>query len=172
MSKTLISIAEKPILNHLRDGGSVENLDENLISNFFETALRDDEVRQAVLAAQFSPEDLCLVLITMLKRYPHHCLNVGGPLLVSTLVFMEPFRLESIGRLSQKYEQEGKSRQGAIIQAASEIADVILSAHEAAGKTMDFVSLKIATEKRNNNWSWILGIGFTILLVVLLKSCK
>lgn len=104
MSKTLISIAEKPILNYLRDGGSVENLDENLISNFFGMALRDDEVRQAVMAAQFSPEDLCLVLITILKRYPHHCLNVGGPLLVSTLVFMEPFRPARVYKTSRRKE--------------------------------------------------------------------
>lgn len=173
VSKVQISFAEKPILNYLREGGNIVSTDGiNLVANFVMQALKDDDVLKATITYNLSAKELCLVFVTMQAINPHACLDMGGPLLVPTLVFMEPFRLESIGRLVEKYQEEGYDRESAITQASSDISKVIFSTHQQAGKTMCFEHLKQVTQKRDNVFSWVIGLGSIILVALLLKSCK
>ena len=172
MSQVQISIAEKPLLRFLCDGGEFSpETCEHFIADFLKVALRDGEVRAAASTYGFSSQELCIVFTTMQFAHPAECLDIGGPSLLPTLVFMEPARLESLGRLAKKFETEGLPREKAIVKAANEVADDIYAAHRDAGKVIAFADLKRQASAKSGFGIWILGIATIVIFVLLIRTC-
>ena len=173
MSKVAISFAEKGILNFLRGGGQWENLPEKELGRFFKTVLEDEEIKNIIKEYNLTLEDLAMIYIGAAILHRHECLNVGGPLLIPTLLFMEPFRLASICRVMQSEERDGKNRKEAIPVAVFVAVDAIYNSHKAAGKVQPIVNTATMNTLKEEHGcaGWIVAGIITLLLVLCLKAC-
>jgi hypothetical protein len=173
MRKIAISFAEKGILNFLRGGGQWEQLPEKELGRFFKTVLEDEEIKNIIEEYNLTLEDLATIYIGAAIFHRHECLNVGGPLLIPTLLFMEPFRLASICRIMQSEERDGKNRKEAIPAAVFVVISAIYDSHKAAGKVQQIVNVTAENtpEKGNGCAGWIVAGIITLLLIFCLNAC-
>jgi len=136
MSAQSINFAEKRLLNHLQLGGSVtDDVGRQLVMRFAQKAWSDSQIRAICERQGFDLEDICVIYAAMIQSLmPNPCIAAGGLLLVPTLFFMEPFRLEAM--LSQLHRdlqgRVGTERRAFIIEIASEAARQCWEAHSAA----------------------------------------
>ena len=171
MSQVRISFAEKPMLNYLSKGGHVDDSEfQNYLQQFLQTAMMQEEINEVMRNYSLSAFELYAISSTLLAAFPTKVLDVGGPLLVQTLVYMEPFRLASIARLIKSYEDDGKTHNEAIFQAAYDVGNIIVDAHSQAGKVKSIANV---TEKSYSNscLSTIIGIIITVGLALALRQC-
>jgi len=98
MSKISINIAEKGLLTHIRMGGSVfDPVGKEYLVKFATKALSDSSISEIARRYNISHQDICLIYANMISELmPNPCIDSGGPLLVPTLFFMEPFRFEGL----------------------------------------------------------------------------
>ena len=176
MSKVLISLAEKPMLNKLRQGVRVDSDEFNsLVKEFCLKVVKDEEVYNTIREYDLTPSDLETIYLAMARAYPDKCLDVGGPLLVATLPFMEPLRLASIARMANSNQDNGFTREMALRAAARDVADWIYDAHAAASQVM---LISMASAKNNDEPEgciqkiivYAIAVGSMFLLVKLF-SC-
>ncbi len=173
MSKFGISLAEKPLLNYLVDGGRVEHQEcIKLILRFIAEATTDPEVVEVCKSYDLTGKDLFSLYFEILQNsYPHSVLNSGGPLLLPTLIFMEPFRLASAARLIKINEKENKTHDEAITETAKSIAENTWNSHYSAGQTLEFGKLKKSKQSRKSCAVWIIAGILTILVAVIFRAC-
>lgn len=180
MSKFSINIAEKPILNFLKHGGNIHSSECNiLIAAFIDKALKDQEIKEIFMEYGFPREFYIALYKSMLISQKNPVINVSGPLLVPTLVFMEPFRLRSLLALLAQESSSVTSKKefvDALTKVSFEVADMIYNSHTKAYGRCDYLdnkTAKPASEEKEQYGccGWILGTFFTIMIVMVLKSC-
>jgi hypothetical protein len=98
MSSIRISLAEKPLLDHLQRGGDVfDPVGRELVAKCAGVAYKDSEVAAIAQRHDISLNDIAIIYASMIKSLiPNPCIKSGGLLLVPTLFFMEPIRFEGL----------------------------------------------------------------------------
>ena len=136
MTKLEISTAEKPLLLHLKNGGNADDdKAHDCIANFVTAVSQDDEIKGIVDRHGSSSGDLYMIYRVMLDAtMPSPCIEAGGPLLVPTLFFMEPIRLDAlladVSRLAA--EKQNYERKMILIEASEICAKQVWKAHTQA----------------------------------------
>ncbi len=131
-----INLAEKRLLNHLQLGGTVtDSVGKQLVGRFAQKAWADSHIRSICQRYDFDFEDVCVIYAAMIQSLmPNPCISSGGLLLVPTLFFMEPFRLEAM--LSQLHGdlqgRVGQERREFIIETAEAAANECWISHTMA----------------------------------------
>jgi hypothetical protein len=164
MSALSLKLAEMPLLNHLQLGGSVTDLvGQGLAMRFARKAMADSKIRKICDQNDFDIEDICLIYVIMIEALmPNPCILAGGhPILVATLFFIEPFRLE--GMFSQVHRdlrgKVGLERREFIAQAFSESAQQCWSAHKAARGEAEFTIIDAGGRKSTPGCTGVLGLA-------------
>lgn len=139
MSKVAISIAEKRLLKHLAAGGSVDDATgQSFVAAFVNRALTDSEVMEVVRRTGTGPAELRFLYTVMIRvLMPNPAIKCGGPLLVPTLVFMEPHRLELLLKLCRQMSEGLTDKE--MLRVTADVAetvakDIWLSHNEAYGE--------------------------------------
>ncbi len=136
MSKIEISQSEKPLLLHLKNGGSPkDDKGHDCIAHFVTAALKDEEVNTVLKRHDASQSDAYMIYRAMLDAtMPNPCIEAGGPLLVPTLFFMEPVRLDALlADVRRLAVQKNNLERNMILVEASEIcARQVWTAHTQA----------------------------------------
>lgn len=137
MSKLLAHWSEKPLMEFLRRGGSINDpRGKSLVAKVIHAAIQDEDIRRITAINGFDAEDLCVLYVGMITSLmPKPCINVSGPMLAATLPLVESHRLEVM--LSQlRHELDSASgiveRRMLILECAELNARVIQVAHESA----------------------------------------
>jgi len=142
MSKVGISIAEKRLMEHLRRGGTpVDAVGRELVQQFVAKASRDSDVHRIIVELQPTTGELELVVVSSIASLmPNPCIQVGGPMLVPTLLFMEPEKLRdllvSVNRDSRGVSLDERFR--LLTSRSMELAALIQSAHDEARGPVNF----------------------------------
>ena len=98
MGALSIKLAESKILQHLQLGGQInDNIGTQLVQAFTQKVFRESNIKQICENNGFTPTEIEAVINSMTKELmPNPAINSGGILLVTTLMFMEPKRLEEL----------------------------------------------------------------------------
>lgn len=98
MAAFAISVAEKRLLHHLQVGGSVQDeVGRQLVGRFAHKMWAQSEIKSILTQYEFTLQEIALMYAeTIHSLMPNPCIEKGGPLLVPTLFFMEPHRLENL----------------------------------------------------------------------------
>lgn len=171
MSKLRIGFSEKPLMEFLKRGGSLDDpRGASLVAKVIDTALQDDDIRRIAAINGLDAEDLCVLYVGMIAPLmPKPCINVSGPMLAATLPLLESHRLEVM--LSQLSHELGPGagimkRRTLILQYAEANAKAIWAAHTAAYGEPDFV----ITSDGRGGYSAPIGSGCLSALILGLCS--
>lgn len=128
-----LAMIDKEIMEFLRLGGMIESATgTGLIAKFISKALSDAEIKKIATASDIDATTLTLMYSHMLRKLmPDPTIKSGGPLLVPTLVFMEPFRLQEILDIGWRptASRSIAERRGMLLEKATRVAGVIYTAH-------------------------------------------
>lgn len=127
----------KQAIEHVRRNGLMSDLVGSAIAiKAVQEALKNETVRNAANRYGFSTADLALIYTCMVDGLlPNPCIKSGGLMLVATLVFIEPFRIEHYlqGLHAHFDDDDLRTRRNAIISAtAPDYARVMWESHTAA----------------------------------------
>ncbi len=144
MSKLRIGFSEKPLMEFLKRGGSLDDPHgTSLVAKVIHTALQDEDIRRIATLNGFDAEDLCVLYVGMIAPLmPKPCINVSGPMLVATLPLLEPHRLDvMLSQLSHDLDTGAGMMESRmlILKYAEANARAIWAAHTSAYGEPDFV---------------------------------
>ena len=107
MGALSIKLAESKILQHLQLGGKInDNIGTQLVQAFIQKVLRESNIKQICDNNSFTPTEIEAVIQSMTKELmPNPAINSGGIVLVTTLMFMEPKRLEELLTRINRYTE-------------------------------------------------------------------
>ena len=100
MGALKIKLAERHMMEHLRLGGTLgatDNMGRKLVQAFTRKVFQESNIKQICDNYDFTPAEIEAVIYAMIEELmPNPVIDIGGPLLVTTLIFMEPDRLEEL----------------------------------------------------------------------------
>ena len=96
MGQLSVNLGEKKLLRHLELGGTVvDPVGRELGLAFMQAANKEPEVRKLLAEHHITSAEMAFTYASIIADLmPNPAINVGGPLLVPTLLFMEPQKLE------------------------------------------------------------------------------
>lgn len=173
MSKLTLSLAEKGLLSHLQLGGSVfDPVGKEYLVKFATKALGESEIAEIAKRYNISHQDICLIYANMVSELmPNPCIESGGPLLVPTLFFMEPFRFQGLAseisaRTSGQSEDE---RMRIMMELSFAAARQTWEAHTAARGEAKFV-IRDAGGRKSTGCLGLVVIGLFVGGVLIYSS--
>lgn len=98
MGALTVKLAERKIVEHLQLGGEIhDSIGKELVQAFTQKVFQQSDIRKICEDNQFSPAEIESIIYFMTgELMPNPAINSGGLLLVTTLMFMEPHRLEEL----------------------------------------------------------------------------
>ena len=143
MASLKLCMCDGRIVDHLRRGGSLGDLvGRQLVVKFIHLALQDARIAQACSRFGFDADDLCRLYSDMVTALlPNPAIKGGGTMLAASLVFIEPFRIETM--LSQMSHEiiphmDVAARREVIRRHAEGNAQVIWDSHSEARGAASF----------------------------------
>lgn len=138
-----LAFYDKRIMDLLRREGTVLS-DEGafLVAKFLKIALKNETIRNAIISHGFKLREMFHLYSGMIEGLmPNPCIRAGGNMLVATLPFLEPQRLQ--GMLSQlaniiPYNTSSAERTETILSYAAMSAEAIWEKHTQATGEADF----------------------------------
>lgn len=134
MGSVSINLAEKRLLKHLSSGGQPhDEVGAALVARFATKVWGDSSVAPALREHGVTLDELAgLYGVVLADLMPEPWMNVGGPLLVPTQWFMEPYRIESL-LIETTRDAAGSSRQewfDILLERGKELARETRSIHD------------------------------------------
>jgi len=136
MSKVAIAMAEKRLMRHLQRGGVVDDpVGLDLTRGVIAKASADNDVQQVIRDREATPDEMRVMYQFVIDGLmPNPCMNVSGPMLVPTVLFLEPHRLDEL-LVGVNRDTRGESLQGRmrlLCERALEVCKLTREAHDEA----------------------------------------
>ena len=170
MGSLSVSLKDKDIIEFLRQGGKLETpVGAQLIEKLIDSSLDDNDVQNVL-----GKYDIDKISLVMLYAYivrsllPDPTINVSGPLLVSSLFFMEPHRLDQLLQLgwTDTADLSIEHRRASLFTMANEIAKLIYTAHASQYGKTGFIANESEDQSRVEQQMDALAKGRMFLRVI------